>query len=82
MACSVKPTSCDHDQPVTFGDKSILFVQQVARRLCCHYSTVYRMADSGTIPKPINIGAKKHFAWFEDDINRYVLNRLAQGGAA
>jgi predicted DNA-binding transcriptional regulator AlpA len=40
------------------------------------------MADTGVIPKPINIGAKKHFAWFEDDINRYVLNRLAQGGAA
>jgi len=43
--------------------------------LCCHYSTVYRMADSGVIPKPINIGAKKKFAWFEDDINRYVLTR-------
>jgi hypothetical protein len=37
MADSVKPPSCD--QAVTFGDKSILFVQQVARRLCCHYST-------------------------------------------
>ena len=36
------------------------------------------MAESGAIPKPINIGAKKKFAWFEDDINRYVLIRLAQ----
>ena len=82
MADSVKPLSCD-DQPVTFfGNKSILFVQQVARRLCCHYSTVYRMADTGVIPKPINIGAKKHFAWFEDDINQYVLTRLSNGGAA
>lgn len=80
MADLVKSLSCD--MTVTFGDKPILFVQQVARRLCCHYSTVYRMADSGVIPKPINIGAKKHFAWFEDDINRYVLNRLAQGGVA
>lgn len=78
MADSVKPPSCDHDQPVTFGDKSILFVQQVARRLCCHHTTVYRMAESGAIPQPINIGAKKKFAWFEDDINRYVLIRLAQ----
>jgi predicted DNA-binding transcriptional regulator AlpA len=40
------------------------------------------MADTGVIPKPINIGAKKHFAWFEDDINRYVLIRLSNGGAA
>lgn len=80
MSFSSTPLPCEN--PVTFGDQPILFVQQVARRLCCHYTTVYRMADSGAIPKPINIGARKHFAWFEDDINRYVLNRLAQGGAA
>jgi len=78
MADSVKPPSCDHDHQVIFGAKPILFVQQVAQRLCCHHTTVYRMADSGVIPKPINIGAKKKFAWFEDDINRYVLTRLAQ----
>lgn len=78
MSDLVKSPSCDHDQPVTFGDKSILFVQQVAQRLCCHHTTVYRMAESGAIPKPINIGAKKKFAWLEDDINRYVLTRLAQ----
>lgn len=82
MADLVKPASFDHDRPVTFGEKPILFVQQVAKRLCCHYSTVYRMADAGVIPKPINIGAKKHLAWFEDDINRYVLTRLSNGGAA
>jgi len=81
MADSVKSPSCDRDQPVTFGDKSILFVQQVARRLCCHHTTVYRMAESGAIPKPINIGAKKKFAWFEEDINRYVLTRLVQSSS-
>ena len=75
MADSVKPLSCHRDRQVIFGAKTILFVQQVAQRLCCHHTTVYRMAESGAIPKPINIGAKKKFAWFEDDINRYVLTR-------
>ena len=81
MSDLVKSPSCDRDRQVIFGAKNILFVQQVAQRLCCHHTTVYRMAESGAIPKPINIGAKKKFAWFEDDINRYVLTRLVQSSS-
>jgi len=81
MSDLVKSPSSSDDRTVTFGAKTILFAQQVAQRLCCHHTTVYRMAESGVIPKPINIGAKKKFAWFEDDINRYVLTRLVQSSS-
>jgi excisionase family DNA binding protein len=79
MADSVKKGNSDNQ--VTFGGQSIIFVREVAKRLCCHYSHVYRLAESGVIPRPINIGVK-HFAWLEDDINAHVAARLAQGGAA
>jgi predicted DNA-binding transcriptional regulator AlpA len=71
-----------YENPVFLGDKPIVFVHQVAEILSCHYSTVYRMAELGVIPKPINIGARKKLAWFQDDINQYVLSLLNQGGAA
>lgn len=49
---------------------ALLTVQEVARLLGCSTRTVYRLADSGRMPKPVKLGALVR--WPREIIERWI----------
>jgi excisionase family DNA binding protein len=56
LADSVDPSLCD--------------VRTVARMLDCSWRHIYRMADSGKMPRPIRLGSLVR--WRKTDIERWL----------
>ena len=49
---------------------AMLTVHEVARLLSCSARTVYRLADSGRLPRPIKLGTLKR--WPRESFERWV----------
>ena len=49
---------------------TMLTVHDVARMLCCSARTVYRLADSGRVPRPVKLGALSR--WPRETIERWI----------
>ena len=57
-----------HDPPIA---PDLLTARQVAERLSMSVRTLYRMANSGRVPRPIRLG-RKLIRWRRRDVERYV----------
>ena len=51
--------------------KDLLTAQEVARRLSIGVRTLYRMAGSGVVPRPVRFN-RKLIRWRAADIERYL----------
>jgi len=49
----------------------LLTVKQVATRINCSQRTVYRLADSGDMPRPLKIGGWL-VRWRASDIDKWI----------
>ena len=49
---------------------AMLTVNQVARMLCCSSRTIYRLTDSGRMPRPVKLGSLVR--WPRDVIERWI----------
>ena len=49
---------------------AMLTVNQVARMLCCSSRTIYRLTDSGRMPRPVKLGSLVR--WPRDVIEQWI----------
>ena len=65
-----------------FGNKPVLFIEQVCELVAMPRASVYQNAKNGHFPEPVNIG-KKRFVWVESDVLAWIDTRLnARSNAA
>lgn len=57
-------------ESVATDNTQLLTVQQVAARINCSPRTVYRLADSGDMPRPLKIGWLVR--WRVSDIEKWI----------
>ena len=68
-------------EPIASGDRTpressaMLTVQDVAEILNCSGRTVYRLADSGRMPRPIKLGALVR--WPREQVEAWIANGCA-----
>ena len=55
---------------VEAGRPGMLTVRGVARLLCCSPRTVYRLTDSGRMPRPVKLGALVR--WPKATVERWI----------
>ena len=57
-------------KPVSFNTNTLMNVKDVADQLQCSQRTVYRLSDTGRLPKPIRLGAL--LRWDRSVIERWI----------
>lgn len=55
--------------------EKILGLPAVMEQLSVSRATVYRMMDSGRLPKPIKLGLRS-VGWLESDISQFIENQV------
>ncbi len=55
--------------------EKILRLPAVMEQLSVSRATVYRMVDSGRLPKPIKLGLRS-VGWLESDISQFIENQV------
>ncbi len=55
--------------------EKILGLPAVMEQLSVSRATVYRMVDSGRLPKPIKLGLRS-VGWLESDISQFIENQV------
>ncbi|WP_369178892.1 helix-turn-helix transcriptional regulator [Candidatus Thiodubiliella endoseptemdiera] len=55
--------------------EKILRLPAVMEQLSVSRATVYRMMDSGRLPKPIKLGLRS-VGWLESDISQFIENQV------
>jgi len=63
--------------PAEARDRLLLAVDDVARLLSCSRRNIYRLSDSGALPRPVKLGRLTR--WRREDIERWVAALAGEG---